>query len=769
MSNAIPIGAFGGLIVRSTNRVVEIADTAAGPWRVAPYLDAVSASESVLPSIQQAELSFDYGSILREDQLEFLRFSPSRGLGMFCRIQTQYGGGDWVVRWAGFIPRASFDVLGVSPARSGVQTFSALGIEYFLAREAVASAFWATADGPRESSARATFNEPGAGGRVIGNMSEAVYTAPNGLESRIFDASSSLPWTAAEILRYVLAWHASPECPPVELSGQVETLEVMAPTLALTGQSIIAIVSQLIDRRRGLNARILWGGDQNAIMRVATETAVPIILPGVSLPANESVLDLDLASGPLRQSASVTINREDSVSEVIVRGAPLLATFSINYHEGSLVAGWSAQAETDYFAAGDAVEGYSAATDETKKLVSDQIRQSDPLLADVFRLYTVPDDFPWEFEARTLLDPFTDLSTGTPAPATAEVEIPAFKVLPAFTPEGFLDRETLQAAPERIRRFSPITAILRGFDYSGEEPVYTGDADNREEPEPPAVYVLGVQDLTAGSVTTYYEFSTGGGNEGWAIGNVGVTADGLSIRLGVAPIPHSLGLNTFTGANPSTFPPVADWRDMIATVAVEGEPVEMRRSIPGNQGKRIVIDVPDAGLWWIAPGTVTAVDDQGKLVRVLQENGILTRDDRAWLESILVLALGWYGRQRASIQATAIGIGTVPAPQTMIRRVDAAIGTGIETNSLVTNRRLDFAQNKTSFSCDYAELDAVAMVQRSPFKSSALGGVGMASQSARADGRPQRFATSSRGSGSGGAPSGDPVPFVTAQVLANGG
>ena len=83
MSNAIPIGAFGGLSVRPTNRIVEIADTAAGPWRVAPYLDAVSASESVLPSIQQAELSFDYGSILREDQLEFLRFSPSRGLGMF--------------------------------------------------------------------------------------------------------------------------------------------------------------------------------------------------------------------------------------------------------------------------------------------------------------------------------------------------------------------------------------------------------------------------------------------------------------------------------------------------------------------------------------------------------------------------------------------------------------------------------------------------------------------------------------------------------------
>ena len=31
MSNAIPIGAFGGLIVRPTNRIVEIADTAAGP------------------------------------------------------------------------------------------------------------------------------------------------------------------------------------------------------------------------------------------------------------------------------------------------------------------------------------------------------------------------------------------------------------------------------------------------------------------------------------------------------------------------------------------------------------------------------------------------------------------------------------------------------------------------------------------------------------------------------------------------------------------
>jgi hypothetical protein len=673
-------------------------------------------------------------------------------------------------------------VLGREPVLSGRQEFSAMGLEYVLGRDGVESSWWAREGVARESFAAAQFNELGAGGRLRGNRSAV---GPAGGGPPVFAHNSGVLWTALDILRYVLHWHLPAGAPSIRISGQTELLERMTPVMGLNGESVLGIVTALIDRRRGLNARLVWDGGDEAELRVATEASAPVAFADLTLEANPQVLDLDLAGGDLRESTVVRLSEENRYGRVVVRGQPLRTTFSASVREGTLAAGWLEESQQRYNGAGVSTPGYTELPEATQAALSDMTRQTNPFLRAVYTKFRLAPGFEWELPARDVEDPVLEFAAGTVLLERDIVELPRTVLLPRWTDDGLLDSETLQAVPERITRFARQTSLVRGWDYVADPPVFRGDPGEQGEVEPPMCWAFGPETVAGGNVVARYYDASQGGHEEWPTGNVAVSDDELAVYLQGQPIAHVFAGDDFqpgTNAQPSQFLSVADWRDHIFTVAVESDPVEMRAEVPGGiPGKTLVVHLDDCAVWWIAPGTVVAVEEvTGRLRRIWQERGVLTRDDRGWMRAVMALTLGWYGRRRAGLEVVMAGIGGTPEPQAMIRRVDAAIGRGIEVNSLVTRVVYDFERNATSMTADYAELDAAGLANR--LRSRALGaGGGGASVVAgvsstgggviggRVENLPVRFAKSSGGfGGGGGGGTGDPVPLVVAMILPNG-
>lgn len=213
---------------------------------------------------------------------------------------------------------------------------------------------------------------------------------------------------------------------------------------------------------------------------------------------------------------------------------------------------------------------------------------------------------------------------------------------------------------------------------------------------------------------------------------------------------------------PTEKQPVVDWKEMIITAACESNQfVEVVRDVPGGGDEVMLIEVDDAELWWLVPGTVVGVEDDGRTIRV-GEDGLITRDDRARLRAIATLASVWYSLPRVVVRVTQQAIGGLPGPGVMIGRVTAPLGR-IVSNTIVTSMRLNYESLTSSFETGFAELDFGSSSGSGSSRMAGAGspalGIGnnkMATKSdvARAVGQiPVRFATTAPGASSGGSDS----------------
>jgi hypothetical protein len=296
-----------------------------------------------------------------------------------------------------------------------------------------------------------------------------------------------------------------------------------------------------------------------------------------------------------------------------------------------------------------------------------------------------------------------------------------------------------------------------------------GDA---ESVEPIMVWAEGDMLVDDATVTRMmYDASAGGGESDLPTANVTPLEDELALYIDGKPAPHSFASSDFfpgpaseivpsPNANPSGVLPRCDWRRLLITVAVETpDHVEMRRAVPGVRGGSVLqIDIPEATLWWIAPGTVVGVSPSGLPLRVQKHAGVYTRNDTDWLRAVMVMALGWYGRFRKGVEIVKGGVGDMPLPGAMVGNVATATGRSVGSYTVVSNVTYDFERNLTTMRTDFQALDTAGVVQAA--MSSAVGGRSAnAILSARAAAGssttmqrgPVRW-SSGRGSGSGSSP-----------------
>jgi len=688
-----------------TRRWCEVAPPGATSWRIAPYLVPLSHVDAVAPGYSNARVRFDYGMLKRADRGAFVIERPSALKDWRVRIRTAEVGSGAITQWAGVLRAEEYAPMGRDVAPSGTQVLVALGPEFNLDRAPLASSWWEDEATARRINMSPRFNVYSSGGVVVGNRSDSKVGS-----SYVFVRGGER-WNAIQMLEYVLARAPIPGGFTWELTGDLETLANWHPVLDTQGKSAWQVVQALIDRRRGMGVRCEWYGVGSTVrVRLFSTSDISFVAEGFNLKANERQVDLDVETGSLLEDAQVQVDGLPQVGLVIVRGAPLKVTFSLTEVDDTLEAGWSSQRETEYKDAGTNILGYSAASVISQGAVSDVIRTTRQEFAQVYQRFKIPDDFDWELDARTFQEPYTDWEFSTVLPATRDVELPSVKLLPEIDVEGNLLTSTSQPKVPRWRRIERHCGLFKGIDYgAGAEP------DAVDEVMPPLVFLLGSAEEGNRIIQRYYEGSRPG-HSSWA--SVQVRPDDTEAALWITATPaHLIASADFipgTNANPTVASPVSNWRKMIATVQMEtNRHIDVMRRIPGTgvpgeDSEGLVIEIENAELWWVAPGTVVGVREDGTLVRVQESQGMITRDDRAWLRAVAALAEAWHSRARALVRVRQMSIGGLPAPGVMVRRLSRTVQRQL-IGTVITERAVDYIGGVTSIQTAYSEIDFQSM------------------------------------------------------------
>ena len=113
-----------------------------------------------------------------------------------------------------------------------------------------------------------------------------------------------------------------------------------------------------------------------------------------------------------------------------------------------------------------------------------------------------------------------------------------------------------------------------------------------------------------------------------------------------------------------------------------------------------MINVPDAELWYQAPGTVTGIEG-GELQR--QSRGKILRSDAARLMRIGALAQAWYGRKRRELRMVQDGIAPLEIGTIIEQVSDRDLAQDVGT--VVTRVAYDLEAGTTTITTSYQDID----------------------------------------------------------------
>jgi hypothetical protein len=364
---------------------------------------------------------------------------------------------------------------------------------------------------------------------------------------------------------------------------------------------------------------------------------------------------IDLDKAIIRQSTTTQYDR------VVVQGAKVKSCFTIAFADGTLEAGWTAAEETAY-AAGDT----SDPTDEKK---NDAERKTDKYER-VYQTFRIPNDWGW-VSGNGLGG---DLGNASPTVDWL----------------GYVDEDTVKtnwSFGKRLLRYLPF-----------EKDAAIGDA----EPEflPPLVVVV---DPDTGNYHQVEKLDSVNKNPA----SVRMLDRELGFQISPS-INHIFGLGHFdpdVDAVSGTAPQV-NYSTLIATVFAETDErlkvqVDLPSAYSSENLKTLVVNVPDAELWYVAPNTVKEVTN-GQLVYYSGTSTI--RNDRERLEAIAALASSWYSQKRSVVSITIQNIahyfpvgGYLVAATTSWQREQ--IGT------VITQASWDFRRGTSTVETGHFEID----------------------------------------------------------------
>lgn len=710
-------------------RWVEIRETSEDEWEVAPYIVPATGKRAISPSMNSHQFRYNYGLIARTgfNAFSFEGQYDLKGWQIRVKVRARERGAKANIVFAGIIQDSGFGIHG-NQYGSGDQTFTAVGPEYHLDKSPVIRSYWFnsttlidfnfdgfglefdfTVPGPLELASldiSPTFNRQGSGGEIIGNRSVEKY---NGL-CYLLDENQEV-WSAYDILEYLLV------SSPIEgnftwlMTGEVDVLKSYYPVI--DGQHTIwGIINQVVRRTRGMGCRVIWDGSTDIIeLRFRPLTDIEYVTENFTVPANTAAIDIDLKTSSLINNLKMNESSYPEYDYIIVRGGKFRVTTTLSGEnvENTLVPGWEESAEEEYRLAGDLINGFSGKSPLEQAHYADLNRSSENTrYRRVYQFYKLSDTFDFVLPEVNRTETINDGSQ-----TTAALNLPETVVFPQIGLDGSILYDQRQPLANNWQPFCRHCGIYKDIEYDtlplasyeGKEVVpalaYALSSSSKELPDGSSVSISRYYDLIDSSLT---EFPT-------ATIRPDETQAGVWIMSKPA---HLLALNSFdpssqfANAHPTNQGPITDYKDLQVTIALESNRhVDMVYSLRPTGYRFLVINVPDAELWWIAPRTVYGIDFSGQLKRVTETNGILTRDDRERLRAIMLMAAAWHSKKRVAVGFDNRAIGGVPDVGTLIETVTLASGS-VESNTVVTEITINYDADTTTVKTQHIELDFVS-------------------------------------------------------------
>lgn len=585
-------------------------------WEILPNLYPLEVTWSVAPTLPVATLELDYGRIRQSYRHLDDAGNEVHGFGdVFKTAATGLVGSYIKIEchtlisenlpieltrvWHGIIEEAH-DEQGAVDQQTGLTTghvtLVAYGLEKLLADHQVLGA---TCQGLAKVDVPLDFNRAGPRG-VEGNRSPDPF-----LGSYLFATapSTAKTWSSRNIVEYLLA-HQSPqdEAGAGKLVWGVDVVDARyipdedTPLLKCESASVYSLLSQVIDRRRG----IFWWvevDDDILVIRVNSINENDIIGNKITIPGNSRQIDLQYDTDPL---TNVAVNTSDlpRYHQVLCRGPRIRCVGTFSDQDGTLEPAWSTADETAYEAGGTPHPANTPV--KRKQIRNDGVRRA-PKLAKVYRVFRVPED--WDGQVGDGLG--GDLA-------------------PLFVDQfgATLDHCYMALA------FEQSMPIIEGVDYEGTRiraGVVALDTINEREMRPlcflrrpsktdePYKYQL------AEGTATEVERSNARENERIQC-HLGVPQETLTLQLDVQGQPqHAIAYSDFTPLAEDRAVGRFDWREAVFTASIESQThTEARWPNPAHASDAVRVKLIHAGdqyyQHYVAPSTVIGIDEDGYLV-----------------------------------------------------------------------------------------------------------------------------------------------------------
>jgi hypothetical protein len=383
-------------------------------WTLYPHVHCTSAAWAVAPTMPTATCVFDYGMVSQIGVKSFEPVTKLNCIGSFIKIvmETDKAAGQSNM-WYGIVSHVEDEQMGIVGGQpTGRQTITSYGLEKLLDTEYISESWVDNGDhAPVVIQCPVTFNR---GGRP--NRSSTDKFTPAGSLAYLFygqDGAQYDPawWSTRDIVDYLLGWVPPKESfltrssrLPMTLDKRWLVLMHDRPEVKQEGQTIAAILSRLLDRRRLRSYYLRVEETEEKPHRIYlvpvawNRSEIDLRLPDESetLRANDFPIDI---VADYNQSTGIML-RESNVSRydrIIVRGArrTSTATFVVNATSG-LVPHWTSAEETAYEAAASGEAGYAGWDDLKQQQRNAEVRSSSKLSA-AYSWFKIPDD--WDYKA----------------------------------------------------------------------------------------------------------------------------------------------------------------------------------------------------------------------------------------------------------------------------------------------------------------------------------------------------------------------------------
>lgn len=665
------------------------------PWTEQQNISAVQITSRVAPGVSEARFLYRIGIINPQGSANWVTRSALDLNEQFIRVVLDTD--ESPTLFVGIISVRETDVRGVGSggSDSGDMVFTAYGLEHLLDRVHVHAGFCKPDDTLEadvvEMDWSPTFNvRQRRGGAVSGNRSQTptgeVYAFAS-VPSNANDPAAL--WNHRQILDYLM-WYFAPvmsQGMTWNITGQVDVLNNLVTVQDVEGLKLREALNRLIYRGWGLGWRVYY--DENAdrpAVQIFTYLSEPVVVDDLVIPANEEVEDRNIDDSALVSGAFIKTATAARYEKIVVQGARVKTCFTLSHADGTLTSGWTSALETAYKTA----KGGAATAEE-----NDADRSRDRY-AQVFSRFRVPGN--WNGEA------------GNGAGGAKHT------AFPDVDEDGNLDADTEKFGGLIARSFLRRLPLRKGYDYTADPPTQLIDNDDTSEFLAPIVLVK--DDETLGWYL-HVENASRAKKEGDPTRqNARASMDDAQLAvLVVYEHNHILARGHWSGANASKYDPssgndwATDWEDMVVTVAMAAD-ARLRvvaLTEPGAALDRLlVINVPDAELWYVLPGTVVSIKNDGTLERIAGSSGQTIRDDGDRLRRIAALAQRWYGQPRAAIALTSYDLNNY-SDLGVLLTCKAVNGATEDVTGVVTSVEWDGQSRKVTTRTDFIDLDVVAL------------------------------------------------------------